>query len=335
MKTRNIVSIVIALGSLVFILLQTGPAFSFVPRPIEEENLIVAEGEIYPFPWTERDQCESLVPGCFRIEIINEQMVVIYYERFSITNEQVNPSGLFFGQEILKTGSRETIFDIGQDPPRQIWVHAVYSPKNKEIRFLQFPADVTRKAKIYRFMVLDFAKRSLREKTRVEAQEPVTLIESGAVEKAIPGTFLLSPEVNDKTIAFPFSAITNLNFPEGINFIETEINWKDDKKTVCPWSPYEGRKMSLPVETELTIKNNDPTPFSVSLSSFGLPEEIWQNYQVILETEPVSERLIEKPLQKVIRFSPTEKARIKIKPVILYQNATFPVIICVTTHSSS
>lgn len=91
--------------------------------------------------------------------------------------------------------------------------------------------------------------------------------------------------------------------------------------------------MSLPVETNVTIKSAALNPIAISLSTFGIPDEVWENAQIVLDTDPATVRTEDRELGKSLYFLPSSEITLSIKPVILYEDATFPVIICVEEES--
>ncbi|MFQ5852389.1 MAG: hypothetical protein ACE5JU_17630 [Candidatus Binatia bacterium] len=313
-------------------LIPTGAAGSFVPQPIDEAPLNVEVGKVYAFPWIGPVRCLDLTPGCFRVDRIDRKRIQLAFGRFFIKEGKIHANGFFAKVLIGRDGTDGALYAIEGTPPSQTWVYAAYSGPVEDrarIRFFKIPAFVTKKARIYRAMLLDFPARSLWEKTRVEAEKPVTLISSGAVEKAIRNSSLAAIKVNGKKPRFFLPSMINLNFPPGTNDIETMISWQEEKTRVCPWSVYEGRKMSLPVETELTIKNSARDRLALSVSSLGLPQKVWEDTEVILARSSTYEILEEKKLSKTLRFPPAEELRITLKPVIVYQGYSFPVIVCV------
>lgn len=331
MRTRQLLSFLLFLLSVGF-LVFSWKAKRIVPIPDAKTVLSVEKGKLYPFAWINGIDCTTLKAGCFRVENITSESITVAFERFTVKNSTVQPIGLSTRRSITKNGTQEVLYTIEKDSQGQQWVYARTSPSllsGTEIEFLRYPAFVTKKAKIYREMTLDFATKTLNEAMLISAEEPVTLLTSGAVEKAIPGSSLSKLDVNGKRPQFSHPNITILNLPEGKTEIETEISWQDEKSTLCPWSLYEGRKMSLPLETELTVKNAESKQLSISLSSFGIPEQVWQENRVILEVEPTPDSTQEQSLSKTLRFSAAKELTVKIKPVILYEGASFPVVICV------
>ncbi|MFQ5934552.1 MAG: hypothetical protein ACE5KI_07915 [Dehalococcoidia bacterium] len=306
-----------------------------VPHPLQEKGLEVKQGKEYAFPWTGNIRCEALSPGCFRVEAIHRQALTITYQRFSIKDGRLTPARFFARREITRKGSSEPLFAIEQESLRQMWVHAVYEPGEGAlgtIRFFQFPAFVTRKAKIYRTMLLDLPARRLRDHARVEAEEPVTVLTSGAVETLIPGASLTEIRINGQLPRFPVPSVMNLNLPPGRSEVETEMRWKDDKEFVCPWPLYEGRKMSLPAETRLIIRAAGRAPLAISVSSFGLPQQIWESAQVIRGVRPQPERIEQRPLAQILHFPPTDEVMLTIKPVLVVNKFSFPVLVCVESR---
>ena len=313
-------------------LIPTGAAVSFVPQPIDEAPLNVEVGKVYAFPWVGPVRCSDLTPGCFRVDRIDRKRIQVAFGRFFIKEGKIHANGFFAKVSIGKAGTEGALYAIEGMPPSQTWVYAAYSGPIEErarIRFFKIPAFVTKKARIYRAMLLDFPARSLLEKTRVEAEEPVTLISSGAVEKAISNSSLAAIEVNGKKPRFFLPSMININFPPGTNDIETMISWQEEKTRVCPWSVYEGRKMSLPVETKLRIKNPTGDRLAVSVSSLGLPQKVWEDTEVILATSSAYEIVEEKKLSKILQFPPVKELALTLKPVIVYKDFSFPVIVCV------
>ncbi|MFQ5851889.1 MAG: hypothetical protein ACE5JU_15060 [Candidatus Binatia bacterium] len=305
---------------------------SLVPQPIDEATVNVEVGKVYAFPWAGPIPCEALAPGCFRVETIDQRKVQVAFSRFSVKEGKIHPSGFFTKVLIGRAGTEGALYAMEGPLPSQTWVYAAYRGAVKDrgrIRFFKIPAFVTKKARIYRATVLDFAESSLWEKTRVEADEPVTLISSGAVEKAILNSSLAAIKVNGKRPRFFLPSMININLPPGTNDIETLISWQEEKTRVCPWSVYEGRKMSLPVETKLTIKNPTSNRLAVSVFSLGLPQKVWEDTQVILATSSTYEIREEKKLSKILEFPPVKELKITLKPVIVYRGFSFPVIVCV------
>jgi len=327
MKTKISSILVVALT-----LFPTGLIGSLLPQPIDEARLNVEAGKVYAFPWVGPILCKDLAPGCFRVERIDRKRVRVAFGRFTIKEGKIRPNGFFAKVLIGRGGTDGALYTVEGIPPSQTWVYAAYSGAVEDktrIRFFKIPAFVTKKARIFRAMVLDFPGNSLWEKTRVEAQEPVTLISSGAVEKALPNSSIADVKVNGNRPRFFLPSIININFPQGTNSIETMISWQEEKTRVCPWSVYEGRKMSLPVETKLTIKTPAQDSLFVSVSSLGLPQKVWEDTKVILATSSVYELVEKKKLSKILRFSPVEELTITLKPVIVYKDFSFPVIVCV------
>lgn len=327
MKTKMSILLVAALT-----LFPTEPVGSFVPQPIDEATIDVKAGKIYAFPWVAPRQCKDLLPGCFRVEGFDLKRVQLAFGRFTMKDDKIQPSGFFAKVLIGRRGTDGALYVIEGTPPSQTWVYAAYSGAVEDktrIRFLKIPAFVTRKARIHRAMVLDFVRGSLWEKTRVEAEEPVTLISSGAVDKALPNSSIADIRVNGNRPRFFLPSMININFPRGTNGIETMISWQEEKTRVCPWSVYEGRKMSLPVETKLTIKTPAQNSLLISVSSLGLPQKVWEDTEVILATSSAYEILEKKKLSNILRFPPVDELTIMLKPVIVYQGFSFPVIVCV------
>ena len=173
---------------------------------------------------------------------------------------------------------------------------------------------------------LDQARGLYRETTRIEATEPVTLIGLRSIGRILPGGRLRRIWVDDEEVRFRYENILNLNLPPGRFEVVVEATWdpKGDAP-VCLGPVYEGRKMSLPRRTDLRVIGGTKT--IVTLRPIGLPETVWRAQAIVLSAHP-------EPLERDvdatgIRLILKPNTKLSLRPVILYEQATFPVLVCV------
>lgn len=154
--------------------------------------------------------------------------------------------------------------------------------------------------------------------------------------KALPGAELVEVVVNDHRPIFALRNLLDLNLPAGTSTVRTTFTWQDVPDEVCPWSLYEGKKMSLPARTELTVVGLNTTKhYTFRFRMFGLPDELWQGFKPILTVTPLPVQQARSGLTESLVFANTDTVRIAFKPVYFHhvgeEEATFPVLVCFRT----
>ncbi|MFQ5913075.1 MAG: hypothetical protein ACE5JS_07825 [Nitrospinota bacterium] len=309
---------------------------AYVPPILEKRSLSIEAGRVYRFPWlSEPETCAAKLPGCFHVLSLGDAMARIRFAGFIVNRGRVQRKG-FIREVFLTSGATpDELFSIRDRPgPRENWVHGYYQSSEQQLVFFSRPAFVTRRAKIHRQIVMDLRTKTMVETTSVEAQAPLTLIASGSLEAAMPGAERTEITVNGQRAVFPFPNLLALNLPAGRSQVRTAFRWRRLPEEVCPWSLYEGKKMSLPTGTNLRLVGvKKRRRYEVRLRMFGISDSIWRDFHPILEVTPAPVRRVRGDLSEVLLFTNAEEIAIALKPIYFHRTgrggATFPVLICV------
>lgn len=312
-----------------------GTSDSYLPAILEFRPVSVEAGKVYRFPWLDaKTPCQAGSPGCFRVLSVANSGARIRFTGFTVVNGHVQRNG-FIREPVIGPGATSSeLFSIKTAPgPRETWVHAYHRPGTNQVVFFSRPAFVTRKAKLERRIVVDLRAKAMEETTRVDAREPLTLIASGPVEKALPGAVRKEITVNGQRPLFRFSSFLDLNLSPGISSVRTRFRWRQLPDEICPWSLYEGKKMSLPTKTELSLLGlNKNRRYEIRLSMFGITESVWRRFQPVLATDPEPQRRARVGLSERLIFENTERIALSFRPLYFHRTgkrgATFPVIVC-------
>ncbi len=292
----------------------------FIPLPIAQALVAVEAGRFYPFPWLpEAITCTKESVGCFFVKRIDDGGVEISFPAFEIEKNSLKSLGFSLTAYLSRDGGEFELYPKkGAEKSKEEWVYALAN--GNSIVFLRYPVSVTRKANLFRKMDIDLVKKTLKEETRIETEEPLTLRGSGAINKAIPSASIQSISVEGKKVSFRFPNIINLNFPAGSSNILTRTSWRNNLNPVCPWTLYEAKVMSLPKELEMNIIARPQNNLVIRLEAPGLTKELWETSDIILSASPEPKKNILGQNVVLLDFGRVAQVSLKIKPVITVPN---------------
>ncbi len=305
-----------------------GSAQDYVAVPVETVEQIVMAGERRALPWGEVGACDDPLPaGCVAVESIASGAVTLRFERFKLKDGILQPSRLTYTAQVTPAALSYPLYTL-ENGGETFWIYAALASQRNDaatIRFLKLRAFVTEAAALHWDVTLDETQGLYRETTRIEAREPVTLIGLRDIGRVLPGGRLRGVWVDEARVRFAYAGILNLNLPAGSYEVVAEATWQPKEGApVCLGPVYEGRKMSLPRRTDLRITSNKKT--TVTLRPIGLPAEVWQGRKLLLAADP--EPLARNADETGITLVFGGDASLSLLPVIVYQNATFPVLVC-------
>lgn len=320
---------------------QAKASQAYVLRPVETRRLSIGAGEVRPFPWVAADACsEGTTAGCFVIRTVSPEQAVLAFAQFEVAAGRIKPTGFSYEVAVTPAGTPFELFRVKPGREGEFWVYAALVATRGDratIDFLRYPASVTREAVIDRQITLDLGRRLFRERSVVEAQQPVTMIGLRDLTGVVPGARVTAVTLNGAPVRFPYANIMNLNLAPGTHELTVEVTWQGYDGPVCLGPIYEGKKMSLPRETELGVIPGGkagavaeaPAPIRVTLRTIGLPVEIWQDFEPVLDVDPEPAVVREEGLSMGLQFPVVREVRMRIRPIIRYADATFPVLVCV------
>lgn len=300
---------------------------SYIPEPTEIVAMTVEEGGLYKFPWVPAEAtCDLLSSGCFFVRESDKDGVLIGYELFKIQAGKIVPLEWERNMTIPREGTISELFIISEgDKTNEFWIYAKLTKSDSqlsEISFMKYPASSTGNADIYREIDVNFPNNSIKDTYTVDSKEMVTLIASTSIDYITPGATITQVLLNGEEIRFPYQNIMNLNLPSGRYEVTVLINLPRSKDLALT-PVYEGRNMSLPKQTDLRI--NGASNLSVSLSTFGIPDDAWYNTDIVLASEPKPIREEKDELSLTMQFG-SEVKSLKFKPMFYYNGFRFPVL---------
>jgi len=199
-----------------------------VPAPAAVATVEVSAGHSYPFPWSGLATCSrSFQPGCFVVREVRPAEVVLAYPRVELQAGVLKPQGFRYVTPVTSAGSGYELFVIKQGGGREDWVYAVLEGVEQQrarVRFLSLPAFVTDRARLAVSIAVDQGRQRLEERYTVEADEPLTLIGLGQVERVYPSGRLEALEINGKPVQLPYADIVHLNLPPGRHEIRVAVS---------------------------------------------------------------------------------------------------------------
>lgn len=308
-----------------------------VPAPSAVARIAVSVGKAHPFPWSGVDAClRPFQPGCFVVRELGPKRAVLAYTRFELDGGTLKPQGFRYLTPITPDGSGYELFPIKLGGGREEWVYAVLeraAGQGALVRFLKLPAFVTDRARLTVSIMVDAGRHWLREKYVVEADEPLTLIGLGRVERLFPSGRLEAIEVNGQAVRFPHADIIHLNLPAGEHQVTVVVGFgtRPTELTV-QGTLLEPRKMSLFQSLDLRV---EPDPGlaapGLEVRTVGLPPEVWDRFRPTIVVEPAPAEEISSPLAVSYRFSVHDAITLKARPRIAVGPNNYPVMITVTT----
>ncbi len=299
----------------------------YVPEPTEIVTITVREGGLYKFPWVPAEtSCDLLSNGCFLVRESDKEGVLIEYELFKIHAGTIVPLEWELKMTIPREGTISELFIISEgDKINEFWIYATLTKSDSqlsEISFMKYPASSTPNADIYREIDVNVLNNSIKDTYIVDAEEMVTLIASRSIGYITPGATITQVLLNGEEIRFPHQNIMNLNLPSG-RYEVTVLVSLPQSKDLALTPIYEGRNMSLPKQTDLRV--NGASNLSISLSTFGVPEDAWHNADIVLASEPKPIREEKDELSLAMQFG-SEVKSLKFKPLFYYNGFRFPVL---------
>lgn len=317
---------------------QAKASQAYVLRPIETHRLPVQAGKVYPFPWVAAGACsERATPGCFVIRTVTPQRAVLAFAQFEVEAGSIKPTGFSYEVAVTPEGTPFELFRVKPGGEGEFWVYAALVATRGDratIDFLRYPASVTREAVIDRQITLDLGRRLFRETSLIEAQQPVTMIGLRDLTGVVPGARVTAVTLNGAPVRFPYANIMNLNLAPGTHQLTVDVTWQGYDGPVCLGPIYEAKKMSLPRETDLRVIPGAKAGAGAAtiwgtLQTFGLPLEVWQDFEPVLDLEPEPLAVREEGLSQWLQFPVAQEVHMRIRPIIRYADATFPVLVCV------
>lgn len=312
-------------------------SWSPVPVPSETVTIDVREGEIHPFPWPPQQSCrKASEPGCFKVEKVNPEQVILRFTRFEIEEGKVVSGRFGYRTPVTKEGSEYELYTVKLGGIREEWIYAALeksSAASARITFLKYPAFVAEKARVLVAIQLDFAAGRLIETHRVEAQEPITLIGLSSLPSSIaPFSKIESVNVNGEPVSFPYAKIMNLNLPPGTNVVTVNVALGSQiRNLTLQGTLFEPRKMALVDEVDLRtfLPPQAQGGPSVELTTVGLPKSVWEEFRSRMFVEPTPLSSAAPGLSVIYHFPPTKEIRVKTRPRVPHGKANYPVMISV------
>lgn len=307
-----------------------------VPAPSAVATLEVVAGRSYPLPWSGVAAClRPFQPGCFVVRDIRPAEVVIAYARIEMQSMALKPQGFRYVTPITASGSGYELFAIKHGAGREEWVYAVLDRADDQravVRFLKLPAFVTDRARLGLQIVLAPARRRLEERYTVEAEEPLTLIGLGRVERIFPSARIEAVEVNGKEVQFPYSDIVHLNLPAGKHDVGVVVSLGPQAdELMIQGALLEPRRMSLIHGLDLHVETGG-LPAELEVRTVGLPNDIWEAFKSTLVVEPAPAVVTPDRLAVRYKFGAGELITLKARPRIPVGPNNYPVMISIKSR---
>ena len=316
---------------------QALPILPPVPPPAATAILDIQEGQLYPFPWVTTPPCRRVSEsGCFKVEGIAPDKVVIKFPRFEVEGGTLVPAKFGYRTPVTAAGTEYELYIIKRGGGREEWVYAALegvTGTGARLRFLKYPAFVTEKARISSAVTLDAQQGTLQETYTVDAEEPITLIGLSSMPRAFPGGQLVSVEVNGAPVSFPYANILNLNLPPGRHTVTAHVAIaRPVASLTLEGTLFEPRKMSLIQALDLRILLDRPTQASpsIAVATVGLPTPTWESFRSTIVIDPQPSSAEERPLSILYRFHPTPEILVRTRPRVPIGPNNYPVMITVS-----
>lgn len=316
-------------------------SWSWVPAPAETAILDVRSEEIRPFPWVPKSSCEKpREPGCFKVEKVAPEKVVLRFERFDVEAGKLIPARFGYRTPVTKQGTEYELFALKPGGIEEEWVYAVLEKSSTHaatIRFLKYPAFVTDKARIAVAIELDLPGGRVRETHLIDAREPITLIGlSGLPSSLAPRSKIESVRVDREPISFPYEKIMNLNLPPGVHTVTADVALGiQTRKLTLQGTAFEPRKMQLIDELQLrALLSPQSTSAFLEVATIGLPNSVWDNFRGKIAVEPMPVSSTAQGLSVLYRFFPTRELKLKTRPRIPHEKRSYPLMIEVGIEST-
>lgn len=310
---------------------------AWVPAPAETATISVTQGAIYPFPWIPLQSCRNASePGCFKIDGIAPDKVVLRFARFDVEGSTLLPARFGYRTPVTTAGTEYELYVVKLGGGREEWVYAALegvTPTGARLRFLKYPAFVTEKARISSALTLNPRHGTLEETYTIDAEEPITLIGLSSMPRALPGGHLASVEVNGTPVSFPYANILNLNLPPGRHRVTAHVAIaRPVASLTLEGTLFEPRKMSLIQALDLRVLLDRPTGRapSVAVATLGLPPATWESFRSTILVDPQPSTSEEKALSVLYRFPPTREIRLRTRPRLPVGPNNYPVMITVS-----
>ncbi len=316
---------------------QALPILPPVPPPAATAILDIQEGQVYPFPWVTTPPCRRVSEsGCFKVEGIAPDKVVIKFPRFEVEGGTLVPAKFGYRTPVTAAGTEYEMYIIKRGGGREEWVYAALegvTPTGARLRFLKYPAFVTEKARISSAVTLDAQQGTLQETYTVDAEEPIPLIGLSSMPRAFPGGQLVSVEVNGAPVSFPYANILNLNLPPGRHTVTAHVAIaRPVTSLTLEATLFEPRKMFLIQALDLRVLFDPSTRGapSVAVATVGLPAATWESFRSTIAVDPQPSSSEEGRLSLLYRFPPTREIRLRTRPRVPVGPNNYPVMITVS-----
>lgn len=304
-----------------------------VPVPSATAMVEVSAGNSYPFPWSGVATCQRpFQPGCFVVKEIGPGQAVLAYTRVELQGTALKPQGFRYVTPVTAAGSGYELFTVKHGGGREEWVYAVLEGVERRralVRFLKLPAFVTDRARLAASIAVDQGRRRLEERYLVEADEPLTLIGLGRVDRVYPSGRLEAVEINGRPVQLPYTDIVHLNLPPGRHEVRVAVSFgaRADELTI-QGTLLEPRKMSLIHSLELRV---EPEPGlaapELEVRTVGLPPEVWELFKGTLVIAPAPVGQAADPLAVRYRFGTSDAITLTASPRIPVGPNNYPVMI--------
>jgi hypothetical protein len=315
---------------------QALPILPPVPPPAATAILDIQEGQLYPFPWVTTPPCRKVSEsGCFKVEGIAADKVVIKFPRFEVEGGTRIPAGFAYRTPVTTGGTEYELYVVKLGGGREEWVYAAVESATgtgARLRFMKYPAFVTEKARISSAVTLDAQQGTLQETYTVDAEEPITLIGLSSMPRAIPGGRLVSVQVDGTPVSFPYAHILNLNLPPGRHTVIAHVALaKSADSLTLEGTLFEPRKMFLIQALALRVLFDPSTRAapSVAVATVGLPAATWESFRSTIAVDPQPSSSEEGRLSLLYRFPPTPEIRLRTRPRVPVGRNNYPVMITV------
>ncbi len=327
----------------VFVLLLAGTRsfvqseeIAAVPPPSAVVQLAVSRGASYAFPWSGVAACSRpFQPGCFIVEDVAPDRVVLTYVRVALEGGALKPQGFRYRTPVTRGGSPYELLPIKIGSGREEWVYAVLERVEGQtalVRFLKLPAFVTERARLAARLTVEPGWQRLREEYTVEADEPLTLIGLGTVDALFPSGRIEAIEINGKPVGLAYPNIVHFNLPAGRHDVRVTVALaKKVSELTIQGTLLEPRKMSLfqSLELQLAPMPGGTAP-ELEVRTVGLPSELWDRFKSTLVVTPASAGQASHPLAVRYRFTTSGAITLKALPRIPVGPNNYPLMITVT-----